>query len=681
MAEEVNIKMNVDSSGAVSNISKVEKEVEKVEKSTKNVDKSTKDVGKGTGVMKKGFQAVGNVLKAGPLVIITAIIGLIKKISDALMSNATFANEFKKVMASVNAVIAVAVDSVVDFFKNFKENTTFITEFGNRFKAMWDDPKQAIKDIGKMLMDNIINRFKAIGVMGKGIVKLFTKDWKQGLKDVANANIQMWTGVENGIDKVENKVKESKLIKNLKDAGKAAAAVEAEYQRIYRAETSLIPIEAERNKKIAQYRDIAEDTNNTLDERLEASRNAAELEKKNLDERLKIEQDRLENMKAEAEISSSKDEDLRAIAEQEAKIAQISEQSTMTMIKLKKTENRLTEEDKRTKEEIAKLNQDAANEAQDLIIENQQKRELLNTKDIENEFEKQQRILEIERDANLKRLEQEEERRLKEIELMEISEEEKNNLYLETQENFNLQKQEQEQIFNEGMIEINQNKNDKILEDDKKLQDERLKNQENFVQGATAIIGTLSSFNQLQMQQELDMAGDNEKKKEQIKKKYAEKEKKMAIIQAVIDTALSVSKNLAQYSMPLGPIMAAAAAAMGAIQIATISRQKFAKGGMIKGLGNGFSDSIPASLSNGESVINAKSTAMFKPILSQINEVGGGVRFADGGIAGESGSINTNIIDPSDIANAIKQIPVVISQGEFNRTERKVKIIESDSLL
>jgi hypothetical protein len=38
-------------------------------------------------------------------------------------------------------------------------------------------------------------------------------------------------------------------------------------------------------------------------------------------------------------------------------------------------------------------------------------------------------------------------------------------------------------------------------------------------------------------------------------------------------------------------------------------------------------------LSNGESVINAQSTAMFRPLLSSINSIGGGKRFADGGLA------------------------------------------------
>jgi hypothetical protein len=54
------------------------------------------------------------------------------------------------------------------------------------------------------------------------------------------------------------------------------------------------------------------------------------------------------------------------------------------------------------------------------------------------------------------------------------------------------------------------------------------------------------------------------------------------------------------------------------------SASKFASGGYVSGAGTGVSDSIPAMLSNGESVINANSTSMFGGLLSQINQAGGG---------------------------------------------------------
>lgn len=59
-----------------------------------------------------------------------------------------------------------------------------------------------------------------------------------------------------------------------------------------------------------------------------------------------------------------------------------------------------------------------------------------------------------------------------------------------------------------------------------------------------------------------------------------------------------------------------------------------ATGGKVSGPGSGTSDSIPARLSNGEYVVNAKATAQNRALLDAINF--GGQRFATGGIAGPS---------------------------------------------
>jgi len=82
-----------------------------------------------------------------------------------------------------------------------------------------------------------------------------------------------------------------------------------------------------------------------------------------------------------------------------------------------------------------------------------------------------------------------------------------------------------------------------------------------------------------------------------------------------------------------------------------------ARGGFVSGYGSGTSDSIPALLSNGESVINASSTAMFKPLLSTINSIGGGRRFASGGIV-SSDFNQTQAM--TDLANSL---------GSMNSTE------------
>jgi hypothetical protein len=100
---------------------------------------------------------------------------------------------------------------------------------------------------------------------------------------------------------------------------------------------------------------------------------------------------------------------------------------------------------------------------------------------------------------------------------------------------------------------------------------------------------------------------------------------------------------------------------------ASVGRPRgLARGGMVLGAGTGTSDSIPAMLSNGESVINAASTSMFRPLLSTINEVGGGARFASGGVV-ESTS---NPLSTMDLTQFMSQTPVktyVVAQDMENQ--------------
>jgi hypothetical protein len=65
-----------------------------------------------------------------------------------------------------------------------------------------------------------------------------------------------------------------------------------------------------------------------------------------------------------------------------------------------------------------------------------------------------------------------------------------------------------------------------------------------------------------------------------------------------------------------------------------------AAGGYISGSGTGTSDSIAARLSNGEFVVNAASTAVYRPQLEAIN-----ARFASGGFVGPAA--NSNLSAPS----------------------------------
>jgi TP901 family phage tail tape measure protein len=95
------------------------------------------------------------------------------------------------------------------------------------------------------------------------------------------------------------------------------------------------------------------------------------------------------------------------------------------------------------------------------------------------------------------------------------------------------------------------------------------------------------------------------KEKENEEAEYNRKQKAYAIINAIINTALAVTKALSSVSPPASYVLAAMSGAMGAVQIATIASQNYRTGGMIDGQGNSTSDSIPIMASRGEYMLNS----------------------------------------------------------------------------
>jgi len=145
--------------------------------------------------------------------------------------------------------------------------------------------------------------------------------------------------------------------------------------------------------------------------------------------------------------------------------------------------------------------------------------------------------------------------------------------------------------------------------------------------------------------QKIDMARMTLGELSQLSSAFFGDNKALTYALASADMFLSIQKAYTSQLIPgdptsVGRAIGAAikAGAFGLANLVKIAGVKLADGGMVFGPGTEKSDSIPAMLSNGESVINARSTKMFAPILSWINQLGGGRKFATGGLATFSGS-------------------------------------------
>lgn len=166
-------------------------------------------------------------------------------------------------------------------------------------------------------------------------------------------------------------------------------------------------------------------------------------------------------------------------------------------------------------------------------------------------------------------------------------------------------------------------------------------------------------------------------------KAFAVLSKTLALGEIAINTGKALAAGIAQaQSVPFPANIAAIATTVGAIlaniatAINTVKSAKFATGGLVTGPGTGTSDSVPAQLSNGESVMTARATSMFAPILSSFNQMGGGVPI---NVAQSSNqSIGEDMLARA-VAKGMLMAPAPqVSVEEFTSVANKVKFLESN---
>lgn len=164
-------------------------------------------------------------------------------------------------------------------------------------------------------------------------------------------------------------------------------------------------------------------------------------------------------------------------------------------------------------------------------------------------------------------------------------------------------------------------------------------------------------------------------------KAFAILSKTLALAEIAINTGKALAAGIAQaQSVPFPANIAAIATTVGTIlsniatAINTVKSAKFANGGLVTGPGTGTSDSIPAQLSNGESVITARATSMFAPILSSFNQMGGGVPI---NVAQTSNQTLGEDMLARAVAKGVRNIRPVVSVEEITRVDNRVKALEN----
>ena len=174
----------------------------------------------------------------------------------------------------------------------------------------------------------------------------------------------------------------------------------------------------------------------------------------------------------------------------------------------------------------------------------------------------------------------------------------------------------------------------------------------------------------------LELAGENNKAAAVAAKTLAIAEIAIAQGVAIANAVKTATKSSATWIDMLAAIATVISSVTAVMSTArkSIKSAKFAQGGLVTGPGTGTSDSIPARLSNGESVMTARATEMFAPILSSFNMMGGGVPI---NVTQASNQTLGEDMLARAVAKGVRDIRPVVSVEEITSVANRVEVLEN----
>lgn len=218
---------------------------------------------------------------------------------------------------------------------------------------------------------------------------------------------------------------------------------------------------------------------------------------------------------------------------------------------------------------------------------------------------------------------------------------------------------------------------------------------------ASLLVSTYSELVNASMEAELEEVGENEAEQQRIRKKYA-RSKFLAQIgsigvstaQAIMEAWSSVAAIMFPGNVIAGSTLTAMLAATGIAQTMKARAEmdnalKAARGGILNGPSHaqgGIVLSNGVEAEGGEAIINKKSTAAFAPLLSEINSFNGygapliSSANASGGTMGAASDEMIRRIVAATV-EGVTSIPVVVSEHAVTEAQRTVRLTKERSLI
>ena len=287
------------------------------------------------------------------------------------------------IIATGLGALLVAVTSLVSYFSKTERGgdalavvlgalgavvgklTDLLVKLGEKLFEAFQNPQQALKDFGKLLKENIVNRIEGLlellPALGKAIGLALKGEFSAAAKTAADAAGKVALGVEDITDKVGAAVDATvEFSKSLVAAAKEGARVADLLNAVEDAERALIVQRAKANKQIAEARFIADDLTKSTEERIAAVEKAGALEEEVAAKEVANQKLRLQALKAQSRISEVNEEQLVAIAEAEARVLELEQASIARKRRLGTEVKGLRAEEKAAADEKLKAAQEFA---------------------------------------------------------------------------------------------------------------------------------------------------------------------------------------------------------------------------------------------------------------------------------------------------------------------------------
>ena len=237
----------------------------------------------GVGGATKGFKGMRLAIIATG---IGALLIAVTSLAAAFTRSEEGQNKFSKLMGVMGAITGQFLD--------------LLAGLGDKLIWVFTSPREALTSFVELIKSQIINRFNAaidtVGFLGKAIKKVFEGDFSGAMdaaKEAGNSYVDVLTGVENSLEKVTTGVKD--FVKETVKEAETAAKIADMRANIDKTARELVVERAEADAKIAKLREIAADKFNvSVEERIQALKDAAALEDGIAAKELKLAKQRLE---------------------------------------------------------------------------------------------------------------------------------------------------------------------------------------------------------------------------------------------------------------------------------------------------------------------------------------------------------------------------------------------------